>query len=126
MTRIRSRGENIRRFIINNVEKYPQDIAKITATKFNITRQAINKHLKKLVVEEALTQLGHTRNRSYKLRPLVEWQKIFSVERSLAEDVVWRENVVSQLGQLPENVLDIWHYGFTECSTMQSIIPIVR
>lgn len=114
MTRVRSRGEKIRGFIINNVEKHPTDVAKVTADKFNITRQAVNKHLKKLVDEHALTQHGNTRNRSYKLHPLVEWQKSYLLADALAEDVVWRQDVVALLGQIPENVLDIWHYGFTE------------
>ena len=114
MTRIRSRGEKIRGFIINNVEKYPTDVAKITADKFNITRQAVNKHFKKLVDEDALTQHGNTRNRSYRLHSLVEWQKNYILTDPLAEDVVWRQDVITLLGQIPENVLDIWHYGFTE------------
>ena len=114
MTRVRSRGEKIRGFIINNVEKHPTDLAKVTADKFDITRQAVNKHLKKLVDEHALTQHGKTRNRSYKLHPLVEWQKSYLLADALAEDVVWRQDVVALFGQIPENVLDIWHYGFTE------------
>jgi len=114
MTRIHSRGEKIRGFIINNVEKYPTDVAKITADKFNITRQAVNKHLKKLVDEDALKQHGNTRNRSYRLHTLIEWQKNYILTDPLAEDVVWRQDVITLLGQIPENVLDIWHYGFTE------------
>ena len=114
MTRVRSRGEKIRGFIINNVEKHPADIAKVTADKFDITRQAVNKHLKKLVDEGALTQRGNTRNRSYRLHPLVEWQKSYLLTNTLAEDVVWRQDVIALLGQMPENVIDIWHYGFTE------------
>jgi anti-sigma regulatory factor (Ser/Thr protein kinase) len=114
MTRVRSRGEKIRGFIINNVEKHASNIAKVTADKFDITRQAVNKHLKKLVDEGALTQHGNTRNRSYKLHPLVEWQKSYSLTETLAEDVVWRRDVIALLGQMPENVIDIWHYGFTE------------
>lgn len=114
MTRVRSRGENIRRFAINNVEKHPRDIAKITADKFGITRQAVNKHLKKLVDEHALVPRGNTRNLSYHLRPLVEWSKTYPLTGTLAEDIVWREDVAPSLGQLPDNVIDIWHYGFTE------------
>lgn len=114
MTRVRSRGEKIRSFIIDNVEKHPTDVAKVTAGKFDITRQAVNKHLIKLVDEHALTQHGKTRNRSYRLHPLVEWQKSYLLTDPLAEDVVWRQDVVASLGQIPENVLDIWHYGFTE------------
>ncbi len=114
MTRVRSRGEKIRGFIVNNVEKHPTDVAKVTADKFDITRQAVNKHLKKLVNEHVLTQHGNTRNRSYRLHPLVEWQKSYLLTDTLAEDVVWRQDVIASLGQIPENVLDIWHYGFTE------------
>ena len=114
MTRVRSRGENIRRFIVSNVEKHPKDIAKLTADKFGITRQAVNKHLQKLVDERALVPQGNTRNLTYRLRPLEEWRKTYPLTDTLAEDVVWRQDVTPSLGQMPENVLDIWHYGFTE------------
>ena len=114
VTGVRSRGEKIRGFIVNNVEKHPTDVAKVTSDKFDITRQAVNKHLKKLVDEHALTQHGNTRSRSYQLHPLVEWQKNYLLTDKLAEDVVWRQDVVASLDQIPENVLDIWHYGFTE------------
>jgi hypothetical protein len=114
MTRVRSRGEKIRGFIIKKVEEHPMNIAKVTAKQFDITRQAVNKHLKKLVDEQALTQHGNTRNRLYRLHPLVEWQKSYILAETLAEDVVWREDVITRLGHMPENVLDIWFYGFTE------------
>ena len=114
MTKVRSRGEKIRGFIISNVEKHPTDVAKVTADRFDITRQAVNKHLKRLVEEHALIQHGKTRSCSYELYPLEQWQKNYVVSDALAEDVVWRNDVVTLLGQIPENVLDIWHYGFTE------------
>ena len=114
MTGVRSRGERIRGFIINNVEKHPTDVAKLAAHKFGITRQAVNKHLKRLVDEHALAQHGNTRSRSYRLHPLEEWQESYSITDTLAEDVVWRQDVITSLDQLPENIFDIWHYGFTE------------
>jgi anti-sigma regulatory factor (Ser/Thr protein kinase) len=114
MTRVRTRGEQIRGFIINNVEKYPDNIAKITADKFEISRQAVNKHLIKLVDERALVQRGNTRNRIYYLYPLIVSNKDYNLDAKLAEDVVWREDILPSLGNMPENVIDIWHYGFTE------------
>jgi anti-sigma regulatory factor (Ser/Thr protein kinase) len=30
------------------------------------------------------------------------------------EDVVWGNEIRNRLGQLPDNALNIWHYGFTE------------
>jgi uncharacterized protein DUF4325 len=114
MVRIRVRGEEIRRFILENVSQHPINVARVTSDRFKITRQAVNKHLKRLVSEHALTEEGHTRSRSYKLAELVDWFKAYLISPELAEDVVWRNDISPVLGQQPENVLDIWHYGFTE------------
>ena len=114
MTIVRARGEDVRRFILDHVEKHPQDISKITSEHFGITRQAVNKHLQRLTGEHALAESGKTRNRSYKLSSLVEWRAQYEIAPELAEDIVWTNEVRPVLGQLPDNVLDIWHYGFTE------------
>lgn len=114
MTRVRARGEDIRRFILDQVEKHPSDISRVTAIKFNITRQAVNKHLQKLAAEKCLTETGNTRNRAYKLAPLLEWHSTYAIKQGLAEDVVWRDDIRSALGQLPDNVLNIWQHVFTE------------
>jgi hypothetical protein len=114
MTRVRARGEDIRRYIIDNIEKHANDISRVTAEKFAITRQAVNKHLHRLTKEKALTETGKTRNRSYKLAPLLHWERSYARPAGLAEDVIWRNDVLPILGQMPDNVIDIWHYGFTE------------
>ncbi|MHB8424896.1 MAG: STAS-like domain-containing protein [Gammaproteobacteria bacterium] len=114
MTRVRTRGEAIRRFILENVEQHPLDISKVTAGHFKITRQAINKHLHTLEDEKTLKTEGNTRNKSYKLCPITDWIKRYEIESGLAEDVVWRNDISPVLGAIPENVIDIWHYGFTE------------
>jgi len=114
MTRVRARGEDIRRFILEHVEKHPADISRTTSEHFAITRQAVNKHLQKLTSENALTETGKTRSRSYKLCPLLEWRGQYRIISGLAEDLIWRNDITVVLGQMPENVMDIWHYGFTE------------
>ena len=114
MTRVRSRGEDIRRYILENVEKNYNTISKVTAEHFGITRQAVNKHLQRLTSEHALAESGHTRNRSYRLSPLVEWRREYQISTELAEDVVWTNDIKAVLEQMPDNVLDIWHYGLTE------------
>lgn len=114
MTRVRARGEAVRRFIIDNVEKHPKDISRLTASKFGISRQAVNLHLRRLVDEGALRPDGATSNRSYKLAPLVTWEKDYSIGEGLAEDRVWMRDIAPCLGQMPQNVTDIWHYAFTE------------
>lgn len=114
MSRVRARGEDIRRYILDNVEKHPNDISRITAEKFDITRQAVNKHLQRLTEEKALTETGKTRSRAYRLCPLLEWRRTYKITPELAEDVVWTNDVRPVLGQLPDNAMTIWHYGFTE------------
>jgi len=114
LTGVRARGERIRKFIIENVDVHPSEIAKVTAKEFDISRQAVNKHIKRLVDEHALVQKGNTRNRSYSLHPLNSWDKTYLLQDSPAEDIVWREEVAPMIGHLPDNVLDIWNYGFTE------------
>lgn len=114
MSKVHARGEDIRRFILENVESHPNDIAKITVEHFEISRQAANIHLKKLCAEQSLAQSGKTRSRSYKLAALVEWRQSWSVTPELAEDLVWANSIRPILSPLPDNVLNIWHYGFTE------------
>ena len=91
--RIRTRGEDIRRFIIANVEKHPLDISKQTAVHFQITRQAVNKHISRLVSEHTLIQTGQTRNQSYKLVPIMEERKRYQISTEIAEDVIWTRDI---------------------------------
>lgn len=114
MTRVRERGHEIRLYILENIEKNPKDISRLTAEKFGISRQAVNKHLQRLTKENALKDTGKTRNRTYKLATLLQWERTYVRSAELAEDVVWRNDILPALGHMPDNVLDIWHYGFTE------------
>lgn len=115
MTRVRTRGEEMRHYILEHIEKHPSDITKMAAQHFSISRQAVNKHLQKLVRQQCLTpDSGHGRNRSYRLATLVEWRHVYAVSPDLAEDVAWSKDISLVLGELPENVLDIWSYAFTE------------
>jgi hypothetical protein len=112
--RVRTRGEDVRRFVLEHVEKHPNGVSRVVAKHFGITRQAVNKHLRRLVCERFLTETGETRRRTYKLAPLLEWRKTYQISPELEEHVVWDQDVAPTLGVMPENIMDIWHYGFTE------------
>ncbi|HEV2268695.1 MAG TPA: DUF4325 domain-containing protein [Steroidobacteraceae bacterium] len=114
MTRVNSPGENVRRFIVEHVEKHPGDIARVAAAHFKITRQAVNKHLQRLTREGCLVESGQTRSRVYKLASLSTWRHGYDIVPGLAEDVIWTNDVSPALGRLPDNVKNIWHHGFTE------------
>jgi len=114
MTRVKARGEDIRRFILEHVERHPEDISKVVAAKFGITRQAVNKHLRRLAMEGALKNEGRTRGRTYAVTPLTQWRSDYPIAPGLAEDLVWSNDIKAVMGQLPDNVMNVWHHGFTE------------
>lgn len=114
MTSVRVRGEIARKFIIEQLDAHPSDIVRLAAEKFACSRQAVHKHLQRLIAEGAVTESGQTRNKVYRLAPLVKWEKQYAADDDLVEDAVWRNDVAPSLGKLPENVMGIWHYGFTE------------
>lgn len=114
MSKIRRRTEEIRNFVLDNVEKYPADIAVKTGEQFNITRQAVNKHLLRMVEEDCLTIEGKTRSRVYKLKVETATRFFVKLEEGIEEDVVWRERLHPLFGKLPDNIRDIWHFSFTE------------
>lgn len=114
MTKLRKRGEKIREFILENVDRNPKDIVNITCNTFTVSRQAVNKHIRQLIEQKALIREGKAKSVRYILHPQSEWNATFSLADNLAEDVVWRNKIQQQLGQLPDNTLAIWHYGFSE------------
>jgi anti-sigma regulatory factor (Ser/Thr protein kinase) len=110
----RTQGDRVRRFILESIEDHPQDIVRQAVGRFGISRQAVHKHLARLVEEGAITQTGQTRNHRYQLAALGEWTRSYPIEPGLAEDVVWYRDVRAALGELTDHVLLIWQHGFTE------------
>ena len=111
MARIRKRGQQIREFIVENVEINPKTIIPLTMAKFGISRQATHQHIRRLVDEGALIR---SRSGYYELCPKEEWHTTISIDENPYEDVVWRNQIKDKLGHLPDNTIEIWYYGFTE------------
>ncbi len=112
MTRIRQRSEAIRNYILEHIGE--EAIAAKVAQKFDISRQAANRHLKSLTGQGSLIADGKTRKRSYKVAETASASFRYDIKPGLAEDIVWREDIQPFLGELPDNVLQIWNYAFTE------------
>lgn len=114
MTKVRAGGEMVRRFLIEHISEHPVDVVKLAAARFACSRQAIHKHMQRLVAEGSVLVSGQTRSKRYELAPLATWERQYLLSAGLAEDAVWRSDIAVKLGGLPENVSNIWHYGFTE------------
>lgn len=109
---IRDSSERIRSFILSNTHR--ESLATHVATKFGISRQAANEHLKSLVSQGLLVAEGRTRTRRYKLATTAAVEFRYSISDGLAEDAVWRQDIAPFFTGLSKNVLDIWNYAFTE------------
>lgn len=111
MTKLSKRGEEIRGFILDLAENNTTKMIPKIMAKFGITRQAVFQHIRNLVKQGILI---HTHHGVYELRPQEEWTQTFSLSDNSEEHIVWREIIVPQIGELPDNAFNIWNYGFTE------------
>ena len=82
-------GEEIRQFILAQIQEHPDDIAKVTAEAFEITRQAVHRHLSMLVKENQIEATGQTRRRRYILK-VHKVEKVLALAENQDEDRVWR------------------------------------
>jgi anti-sigma regulatory factor (Ser/Thr protein kinase) len=110
----KDRSETVAEFMLGAVEAHPGDLVRVTTEKFGISRQAVHRALKELIRDELIQATGHTRGRRYALGPVRERIIALKVTAGLDEDRVWTEQVRPRLQDLPQNVLSICQYGFTE------------
>lgn len=114
MPRNRTRkGDEIRRFLLEQVGEHPADLVNVAGEHFGISRQAVGRYVRQLMSDGYLEATGATRTRRYALRTLVHKTTQLNLE-GLQEDAVWRSEVSDSLESLPVNVVHIWQYGFTE------------
>jgi len=107
------RGQEIRAFIVHEVPNHPRDLVKAVCKRFGITRQGVNRYIRELVAKGDIVAEGNTSHRRYSLRTLRKKTSALPLS-GLEEDVVWRSEVAPVLAHLPNNVLDTWHYCFSE------------
>lgn len=110
----KERGERIRRQIVRDVRHHPTDISKHIAKIFSITPQAVHGHVKRLEKEGWIISSGTGKGKRYFLGDLREHRSLFPLTPEFTEDGVWRNQYSFVFDGLPENIVDICHYGFTE------------
>ena len=108
MPGVRKRGNEIRDFILANITGN-RNIAALTAEQFGISLPAVYKHIDRLVLENQLTKkAGHfvLRSKQYKY--------LYKNDKALGEDAIWEKDIKKHFASVPQNVWQIWTYGFLE------------
>ena len=110
----KERGEKIRRQIVRDVSHHSTDISKHISKIFSITPQAVHNHIRRLENEGWLRSSGTGKGKRYFSGDLREYNSLFPLTEEFTEDGVWRNQYSFIFEGLPENIVDICHYGFTE------------
>ena len=110
----RARGKQIRKQILRDVQYHPHDIAHHISGIFSISRQAVYKHLKKMVDEDWLITSGSTRNKKYALGSRREHQSVVMLDGEVSEHNIYFRQFEWVIESVPKNIEDIIFYGFTE------------
>lgn len=111
---MKRQSNEIKDYILRNIETHPKDISRVTAQHFGASRQAISNHLKRLTQKNLIVSTGNTKAREYKLTTIFEKEFLLPVTKETKEDVIWRDTILPFLKDLPKNVLEICQFGFTE------------
>ncbi len=117
MTRARlgrtQKSHAVREWLLEAVKQDAGRIVSDAAERFDLSRQAIHKHLAWLVDNDYLRAEGATRNRIYSLGEHRVFQKTYPLD-SIDEYSVHQHDFSFIFQGLPENIAEICHYGFTE------------
>ena len=103
----------LHRAILREAADHPKDLSPAIMKRFGLSRQTVSRHISALIHEGLLEASGNTRARTYAPKQTVYEFMRFDIA-GLQEDLVWRERVLPLLTSVPDNVLSICNYGFTE------------
>ncbi|MBI3902593.1 MAG: DUF4325 domain-containing protein [Nitrosomonadales bacterium] len=107
------RSEVIRRFLLNYIKAKNPHLIQDAMEAFGITRQTVHHHLSELVGKGFLLAEGNTRGRVYRLGQNRSQKSVFLLNGLSESDVYYRDFGIV-FGDLPKELEDICHYGFTE------------
>jgi anti-sigma regulatory factor (Ser/Thr protein kinase) len=109
------RKHEVRNAIISMLPTSADTIKKTITESFNIQNAAVNKHLRSMVDEGLIKPHDKSKNnRSYSVKSKRVFSKKYTITESLAEDLVWRDDVEPLLVGVTDNAREIWNHGFTE------------
>ncbi|CAC9511759.1 MULTISPECIES: STAS-like domain-containing protein [sulfur-oxidizing symbionts] len=104
----------IRKKIIDALRSDIVDLNNYIQRQFNISRQAVNKHLRALEEEGFLTSFGKTKNKNYQLGEIRQQSKIIKLDKKIDEFDVYSQDFEWVVENAPKNIQEIVDWGFTE------------
>ncbi len=106
--------EDIRGYILANIEQHPADIAHLVAQKFSISRQRAHTYVAREVKSGSILKIGSARWTRYFLADGKHIEFALKIKPGLDEYSVWLKYIKPMLLRQTSNVQNICNYGFTE------------
>ncbi len=106
-------AEEIRVFILENIQNHPKDIVAVTASHFSVSRTTVHRHLNRLIKENKIVKSGTTKRMVYSLAGARNKEIAVGITPGVEEHKIW-ESLRGDFATLNKNVYDICEYGFTE------------
>ncbi|MBN8887049.1 MAG: DUF4325 domain-containing protein [Rudaea sp.] len=107
-----SRSKEIETALLQAVASHPRDLVGMVAAQLGLSSARITNEVRSLVAQGYLAKAGSTRP-TYSLGHNRRFEHTYRRE-GLAEHLVWQENLLPLLRDVPRNVLDIAQHGVTE------------
>jgi len=102
-------------FMLNSLGVFPGSyVIPLTAQKFGISSQAVQRRMRRLVAQGHVLAEGRTKNRTYKPVFLDRIEVHGPSGKETKEDEVWRNFLAPHLPKMKTNVRDVCYYGLTE------------
>jgi hypothetical protein len=111
---MQQKANDIRAFILNNIESHSADIAALLAKEYGFSRQTAIKYISREVRKGSLIKIGSTRATRYFLSNGSKVHFTLKIAKGLAEDKIWSKYVKPLISSYPNNIQKICAYGFTE------------
>jgi len=108
-----TRSRLIRKYLLNAIKADNQQLVHDGQEIFKVSRQTIHSHLSALVKMGYLVAHGNTKARTYGLGDKRSHSQNFTLKNLHESDVYYRDFSYI-FRELPDNIDDICHYGFTE------------
>jgi anti-sigma regulatory factor (Ser/Thr protein kinase) len=110
---MKRRTQEIRKFILENIDDYGNVRVNEAVKKFEVSRQAIFKNIR-ILMQTGLIIKTESEKHPYELKPLHEKSAVIPVGPDTEENKVWTEFISPSLNGLKDNIREICQYGFTE------------
>ncbi len=104
-------SEQIKKFILDNLSIHKKDIVQESINHFGISRQAIHKHMKRLIDDKKVVAYGTTKGRYYELIPSVNYNKKIIIDGAFSSENFLKEHISPQIESLPKNIFEIFIFS---------------